>query len=268
MSHCRTLNGRIVPLSDARALPMFECPTWDMPKRRPSVPHSCCRCEEDEANCRLVHGATYNVGKARGTYVTARIFSTHPTSSYITTVLIKMRYNLLSFALLLLSWWLLANVSVNFGDTTGHITFEHAWFDATNRRVAKLQFAFSFDLAVDVLTVILRAYLAETSMDHLADALKKGRIKDHTGSVLDAHFRSQVVDWWTRKQNAVIKEDIAKAIKESLEHEDQHERRRDKSARSVSGTHSWLAGNARTLSAPVEGEEQRTFSQSQPDSGS
>ncbi|KAH9028306.1 hypothetical protein EDB85DRAFT_1892598 [Lactarius pseudohatsudake] len=81
------------------------------------------------------------------------------------------------------------------------------------------------DLAVDVLTVILRAYLAETSMDHLAGALKKGGIKDCTDSVLDAHFRSQVVDWWTRKQNTVIKEDIAKAIKESLEHEHEHERR-------------------------------------------
>ncbi|KAH9013660.1 hypothetical protein EDB85DRAFT_1899629 [Lactarius pseudohatsudake] len=63
-------------------------------------------------------------------------------------------------------------------------------------------------------------------MDHLAGALKKGGIKDRTDSVLDAHFRSQVVDWWTRKQNAVIKEDIAKAIKESLEHEHEHERRR------------------------------------------
>ncbi|KAH9068122.1 hypothetical protein EDB83DRAFT_2518853 [Lactarius deliciosus] len=53
-------------------------------------------------------------------------------------------------------------------------------------------------------------------MDHLAGVLKKGGIKDGTDSVLDAHFRSQVVDWWTRKQNTV------KAIKESLEHEDQH----------------------------------------------
>ncbi|KAH9016082.1 hypothetical protein EDB85DRAFT_2156223 [Lactarius pseudohatsudake] len=61
-------------------------------------------------------------------------------------------------------------------------------------------------------------------MDHLAGALKKGGIKDRTDSVLDAHFRSQVVDWWTRKQNTVIKEDIAKAIKESLEHEHEHER--------------------------------------------
>ncbi|KAH9012322.1 hypothetical protein EDB84DRAFT_1444747 [Lactarius hengduanensis] len=100
------------------------------------------------------------------------------------------------------------------------------------------------NLVVDVLTVILRAYLAETSMDHLAGALKMGGIKDHTDSVLDAHFCLQVVDWWTHKQNAVIKEDITKAIKKSLEHEDQHERRRDKSVRSVSGTHSWLAGNA------------------------
>ncbi|KAH9022442.1 hypothetical protein EDB85DRAFT_1895256 [Lactarius pseudohatsudake] len=89
------------------------------------------------------------------------------------------------------------------------------------------------DLAVDVLTVILRAYLAETSMDHLAGALKKGGIKDRTDSVLDAHFRSQVVDWWTRKQNTVIKEDIAKAIKESLEHEHEHERRRVMGVRPV-----------------------------------
>ncbi|KAH9024442.1 hypothetical protein EDB83DRAFT_2527149 [Lactarius deliciosus] len=63
-------------------------------------------------------------------------------------------------------------------------------------------------------------------MDHLTGALKKGGIKDGTDSVLDAHFRSQVVDWWTRKQNAV------KAIKESLEHEDQHKRR--------NGEYRWL----------------------------
>ncbi|KAH9026131.1 hypothetical protein EDB85DRAFT_1893548 [Lactarius pseudohatsudake] len=81
------------------------------------------------------------------------------------------------------------------------------------------------NLAVDILTVILWAYLAETSMDHLTGALKKGGIKDHMDSVLDAHFCSPVMDWWTCKQNTVIKEDIAKAIKESLEHKDQHERR-------------------------------------------
>ena len=82
--------------------------------------------------------------------------------------------------------------------------------------------------------MILRSYLAETSMDHLAGALKKGGIKDllsffppnkRSDSVIDAHFRgaglSQIADWWTRKQNALIKEDIAKAIKESIEHEDQ-----------------------------------------------
>jgi len=93
---------------------------------------------------------------------------------------------------------------------------------------------FSEDLAVNVLTVILRAYLAETSMDHLAGTLKRGGIRDlhvffptnkRSDSVLDAHFRgaglSQIADWWTRKQNALIKEDIASAIKESLEREDQ-----------------------------------------------
>lgn len=87
---------------------------------------------------------------------------------------------------------------------------------------------------MNVLTIILRVYVAEASMDHLAAALKKGGIKDlitffppnrRTNAVLDAHFRGaglpQVADWWTRKQNAVIKEEIAKAIKDSLEREDQ-----------------------------------------------
>jgi hypothetical protein len=90
------------------------------------------------------------------------------------------------------------------------------------------------DIAVNVLTAILRSYLAETSMDHVAATLKKGGIKDllsffppnrRSDSVLDAHFRSaglpQVADWWTRKRNALIKEDIAKAIKEALERDDQ-----------------------------------------------
>jgi hypothetical protein len=92
----------------------------------------------------------------------------------------------------------------------------------------------SADLAVNVLTVILRSYITETSMDYLASALKKGGIKDlltffppnrRSDSILDAHFRGaglpQVADWWTRKQNAIIKEEIAKAVKEALERDDQ-----------------------------------------------
>ncbi|KAI0268643.1 eIF4-gamma/eIF5/eIF2-epsilon-domain-containing protein [Gloeopeniophorella convolvens] len=90
------------------------------------------------------------------------------------------------------------------------------------------------DIAVNVLTAILRAYLAELSMEHLAGALKKGGIKDllaffppnrRTAPVLDAHFRGaglpQVADWWTRKQNALIREEIGKSIKEALDREDQ-----------------------------------------------
>jgi hypothetical protein len=87
---------------------------------------------------------------------------------------------------------------------------------------------------VNVLTVILRSYIAETPVDHLAGALKKGGIKDlliffppnkRSDAVLDAHFRSaglpQVADWWTRKQNARIKEDVTKAIKDAIERDDQ-----------------------------------------------
>lgn len=87
---------------------------------------------------------------------------------------------------------------------------------------------------MNVLTVILRSYIAETPVDHLAGALKKGGIKDlliffppnkRSDALLDAHFRSaglpQVADWWTRKQNARIKEDITKAIKDAIERDDQ-----------------------------------------------
>jgi hypothetical protein len=90
------------------------------------------------------------------------------------------------------------------------------------------------DLAVSVLTTILRAYIVEMSMDHLAAALRKGGIKDllvffppnrRSDAVIDAHFRGaglpQVADWWTRKQNALIKEEIGKAVKEALEREEQ-----------------------------------------------
>jgi hypothetical protein len=90
------------------------------------------------------------------------------------------------------------------------------------------------DLAVTVLTAILRSYLAETTMDHVASALKKGGIKDlltffppnrRSDPIIDAHFRGaglpQVAEWWTRKQNALIKEDITKTIKEAFEREDQ-----------------------------------------------
>ena len=95
-------------------------------------------------------------------------------------------------------------------------------------------FFYLTDISVNVLTVILRSYIAETPMDHVAGALKKGGIKDlliffppnkRSDVLLDAHFRSaglpQVADWWTRKQNARIKEEITKAIKEALERDDQ-----------------------------------------------
>jgi hypothetical protein len=86
-------------------------------------------------------------------------------------------------------------------------------------------------------------------MDHVAGALKKGGIKDlliffppnkRSDTVLDAHFRGaglpQVADWWTRKQNARIKEDITKAIKEALERDDQ-----PSDVRSISYLHFFFA---------------------------
>ncbi|KAI0066091.1 ARM repeat-containing protein [Artomyces pyxidatus] len=89
------------------------------------------------------------------------------------------------------------------------------------------------EISVGVLTTILRAYLSEQSMDHLAGALKRGGIKDllaffppnkRETKVLDEHFRkeglAQIAEWWTKKQNALIKEDVVKSVREMLEHED------------------------------------------------
>ncbi|KAI0032232.1 ARM repeat-containing protein [Vararia minispora EC-137] len=89
------------------------------------------------------------------------------------------------------------------------------------------------DTAIGTLTTIFRAYLSEQSMEHLAGALKRGGIKDlflffppnrRETSILDQHFRAeglpQVADWWTKRQYALIKGDIVKAIGEALERDD------------------------------------------------
>ena len=94
-------------------------------------------------------------------------------------------------------------------------------------------FCMRVDIAVNILTLIFRAYLAEQSMEALAGILKRGGIKDLSAffppnrrddKVLDEHFRKeglpQVADWWTKKQNALIKEDITNVVRESLEHEE------------------------------------------------
>jgi len=87
-----------------------------------------------------------------------------------------------------------------------------------------------------VLTLVLRAYLTEQSMDHLSVALKKGGIKDllaffpgnkRETKYLEEHFRKeglpQVADWWTKKQYAALKETIIKELSEMIEHEDSTE---------------------------------------------
>ncbi|CAA7263160.1 unnamed protein product [Cyclocybe aegerita] len=89
------------------------------------------------------------------------------------------------------------------------------------------------DVATSVLTIIIRAYLVDQSMDHLSAALKRGGIKDlllffppnkREGKFLDDHFRKenlpQVAEWWAKKQYAVVKEGIVKDLTEMQEHGD------------------------------------------------
>ncbi|KAF9474229.1 ARM repeat-containing protein [Pholiota conissans] len=92
------------------------------------------------------------------------------------------------------------------------------------------------DVAINVLTIIFRTYLADQSMDHLSAALKKGGVKDLLAFFppnkrevkhLEEHFRkaglSQVADWWAKKQYAVVKESIIKELTDSLEREESPE---------------------------------------------
>ena len=70
-------------------------------------------------------------------------------------------------------------------------------------------------------------------MDHLSASLKKGGVKDlllffptnkRDPKILEEHFKKeglpQVAEWWIRKQNALIKENITKELSEMIEREE------------------------------------------------
>lgn len=83
------------------------------------------------------------------------------------------------------------------------------------------------------MTLIIRTYLASQSLDHLSTAIRKGGIKDladffppskRDPKTVQAHFREaglpQVADWYTKKQDAVVKGSIVKTLQEMCEAED------------------------------------------------
>lgn len=88
----------------------------------------------------------------------------------------------------------------------------------------------SEDVAIDVITLVFRAYLGDQSMDHLSATLKRGGIKDlllffppnkREGRILEEYFRTQglpqVADWWAKKQTTALKERIIKDLKDLTE---------------------------------------------------
>lgn len=83
--------------------------------------------------------------------------------------------------------------------------------------------------------MIFRAYLADQSIDHLATTLRKGGIKDlvtffppskREDKALEEHFRGaglpQVAEWWTKRQNAALKETVVSTLKDLLSNEEGH----------------------------------------------
>jgi hypothetical protein len=91
------------------------------------------------------------------------------------------------------------------------------------------------DVAADVITIVFRTYISEHSIDHLATTLKKGGVRDlllffppnkRQDKILDDFFRKrglgQVADWWTKKQYAILKDEVTAAIKDRREQQEHH----------------------------------------------
>lgn len=103
-------------------------------------------------------------------------------------------------------------------------------------RIPKPNGYFMKDLSINVLTLIIRAYLHDQSMEHLSGILKRGGVRDllaffplnkREGKVLEEYFKkenlAQVAEWWSKKQYAVVKDDLIKELKELCEREESPE---------------------------------------------
>ncbi|KAF9452387.1 ARM repeat-containing protein [Macrolepiota fuliginosa MF-IS2] len=89
------------------------------------------------------------------------------------------------------------------------------------------------DVSVNVITFIFRAYLTDQSMDHLSATLRRGGIKDlpaffppnkRDTKTLEEHFKKaglpQVAEWWSKKQYAVLKDDLIKELTDLVQREE------------------------------------------------
>lgn len=94
-------------------------------------------------------------------------------------------------------------------------------------------FFLSIDVSVNVVTLIFRAYLTDQSMDHLSATLKRGGVKDllaffpphkRENKILEEHFKAvglpQVGEWWSKKQNAILKDELVKELTEFVRREE------------------------------------------------
>jgi hypothetical protein len=100
------------------------------------------------------------------------------------------------------------------------------------------------ETSIGVITLILRAYLVDQSMDHLAGTLRRGGVKDllaffppnkRETRFLEEHFKkeglAQVSDWWAKKQYAVIKDTLVKSLTAMCEREETPEQANSPSLR-------------------------------------
>ncbi|EJD37513.1 ARM repeat-containing protein [Auricularia subglabra TFB-10046 SS5] len=89
------------------------------------------------------------------------------------------------------------------------------------------------DVSLNLLTRIIRAYLSEQNVDHLATTLRKGGIKDltlffppnkRTATHLQDHFKEngmpQVAEWWAKRQTVGARQELISKLKEMYENDE------------------------------------------------
>jgi len=90
--------------------------------------------------------------------------------------------------------------------------------------------------ALNLATSVFRTMLAEQNIESFATNLKKGNIRDlllffpptkRDSKHLEAHFKAadlpQIVDWYLKRQNAIVKDAVTKHLKEMVSEEEDAE---------------------------------------------
>ncbi len=99
-----------------------------------------------------------------------------------------------------------------------------------------LKYVDGSESALNLATSVFRTMLAEQNIESFAANLKRGNIRDlllffpptkRDSKHLEAHFKAadlpQIVDWYLKRQNAIVKDAVTKHLKEMVSEEEDAE---------------------------------------------